>query len=294
MRILNSKLVVSGTQDFMGIQIPVIEGGFGDCKRVLTDKQISEIHNQPNREIRRRIKDNIKRFKNGVDYIDLKGVANDHTFIETLGYHKSSISQAENIYLLSERGYSKLIKIMDTDLAWEIMDKLIEEYFTMRQVIKSDEQLKKDLAYKLLVGGVESIEAHKQLVALETAPLIKSIEGKDAIIDRVIKDDGLYALGTVGKMLKPYIKEMGARKIFDYMRKENILIDNKGCQNHNLPYAKYDNYFEIKNVDVDCGLFNRSEIKSYLNGKGMKFFLNRLVKNGLLTNSQKETVINKL
>ena len=43
------------------------------------------------------------------------------------------VSKAEHIYLLSERGYAKLIKIMDTDLAWEIHDKLIDEYFTMRQ-----------------------------------------------------------------------------------------------------------------------------------------------------------------
>ena len=31
---------------------------------------------------------------------------------------------------------------MDTDLAWEIHDKLIDEYFTMREVINSNEQLK--------------------------------------------------------------------------------------------------------------------------------------------------------
>ena len=51
-------------------------------------------------------------------------------------------SKAEHIYSLSERGYAKLIKIMDTDLAWEIHDKLIDEYFTMREVINSNEQLK--------------------------------------------------------------------------------------------------------------------------------------------------------
>ena len=29
---------------FMGVKIPVIEGGFGEGKRCLTDKVISEIH----------------------------------------------------------------------------------------------------------------------------------------------------------------------------------------------------------------------------------------------------------
>lgn len=52
-----------------------------------------------------------------------------------LEYTKSAITQADHIYLLSERGYAKLIKIMDTDLAWEVHDKLIDEYFTMRDDI---------------------------------------------------------------------------------------------------------------------------------------------------------------
>ena len=34
---------------------------------------------------------------------------------------------------MSERGYAKLIKIMDTDLALEVHDKLIDEYFQMRE-----------------------------------------------------------------------------------------------------------------------------------------------------------------
>lgn len=289
-----NELKVIRTQDFMGKEVQVIEGGFSKDSKVILAKTIAEIHGVRLLDINSLINENIEEFEYGIDILDLKNSNDTNVSLLEIGFSNQSIANSKNIYLLSEQGYMLLVGFMRTDKAKEIRKKFRREYFTMRQVIKSDEQLKKDLAYKLLVGGVESIEAHKQLLALETAPLIKSIEGKDAIIDRVIKDDGLYALGTVGKMLKPYIKEMGARKIFDYMRKENILIDNKGCQNHNLPYAKYDNYFEIKNVDVDCGLFNRSEIKSYLNGKGMKFFLNRLVKNGLLTNSQKETVINKL
>lgn len=31
------------------------------------------------------------------------------------------IAKSKNIYLLSERGCVKLVKIMDTDLAWEML-----------------------------------------------------------------------------------------------------------------------------------------------------------------------------
>ncbi|HDF2810072.1 TPA: ORF6N domain-containing protein, partial [Clostridioides difficile] len=110
-----NKLKVKGKQKFMNLEIPVIEGGFGEDKKCMTDKTISEIHNQPNFKIRERIKDNIKRFKEDIDYIDLKVIRDTDDNLEllqTLGYSKMQISKADNIFLLSERGYSKLIKIM--------------------------------------------------------------------------------------------------------------------------------------------------------------------------------------
>ena len=94
-------------------------GGFGEGKRCLIDKQIAEIHNMEIKHIRENINGNIKRFKQGVDYIDLKVVGDgDHNLdmIRMMGYNNMQISKAKNIYLLSERGYAKLIKIMDSDL----------------------------------------------------------------------------------------------------------------------------------------------------------------------------------
>ena len=128
---MKNELQIKGVKQINGKEIKVIEGGFGEGQKVLTDKQIAEIHNMENKNVRGRINDNIKRFKDGIDIIDLKGAYDTSTLLE-LGYHKASITQARNIYALSERGYSKLIKIMDTDLAWEIHDELMDNYFNMR------------------------------------------------------------------------------------------------------------------------------------------------------------------
>lgn len=74
------------------------------------------------KHVSERITDNIKRLKCGVDFIDMKSylpdkqrVGKSHTLdlLLNLGYAKQSITQAEHIYRLSERGYAKLIKIMD-------------------------------------------------------------------------------------------------------------------------------------------------------------------------------------
>lgn len=132
----NALVKVQGTQQFMGKEIPVVLGGFGENQKVVTDKMIAEIHGMETRNVRARITDNIKRFKEGIDFIDLKEGAYQTSTLEILlklGYTKSAITQAEHIYLLSERGYAKLIKIMDTDLAWDIHDQLMDEYFHLRE-----------------------------------------------------------------------------------------------------------------------------------------------------------------
>lgn len=165
-----TEINVVGHQKFIGREIPIIEGGFGEGKRCLTDKAIAEIHNMRDGDIRRRINDNIKRFKEGIDFIDLKRVHDTQTLIE-MGYSKQSITQAEHIYLLSERGYAKLIKIMDTDLAWEIHDELIDRYFSMRQELKettvSKLTRKQELAIIIIEGGNDALEASKELAEIE-------------------------------------------------------------------------------------------------------------------------------
>ncbi len=133
---MDNQLIIKGKQEFLGKQIPIVYGGFGENQKCVSDKTVDEIHNTPVTEIRRRITENIKRFKENIDFIDFKQRMDDtHTLelLQQMGYSKQAITQANHIYLLSERGYAKLIKIMDTDLAWEIHDKLIDEYFEIRE-----------------------------------------------------------------------------------------------------------------------------------------------------------------
>lgn len=147
----NALVKVQGTQQFMGKEIPVVLGGFGENCKVVTDKMVAEIHNTTPREIRKSIHRNLNRFKEDVDFIDLKQPGDEITTLEMLdklGYSKQAITLAENIYLLSERGYAKLIKIMDTDLAWEVHDQLMDEYFHLREE-QQQQTLPQDLSPQL-------------------------------------------------------------------------------------------------------------------------------------------------
>lgn len=85
-----NKLKSSGTQNFIGVNIPVIEGGFGENCRVITNKTISEIHNIKIVHVRENINKNLKRFKENIDYIDLKKVIGntDNNLLLNLDYTK--------------------------------------------------------------------------------------------------------------------------------------------------------------------------------------------------------------
>lgn len=230
------KILVKGTQNFLGKEIPIIEGGFGEGKRCLTDKTVAEIHGMRDGDIRRRIKDNLKRFKIDIDIIDLKQRVRDTQTLIELGYAKQSITQAEHLYLLSERGYAKLVKIMDTDLAWEIHDKLIDEYFAMREIINSDEQLKAQLLLEIYNGGQSGVLASKQLTELETKPLLDKIEKQKPKVnwfDDFLNSEGTYNSTQVAKLFK-----LSSAQKLNKILNEKKIIYKKGT--NWLPYSDVD------------------------------------------------------
>ncbi len=66
-----NSLTVKGTQSFMGKEIPVVLGGFGEGKKCVSDKTIAEIHNMQPKHVRELINRNIGRFAENIDFIDL-------------------------------------------------------------------------------------------------------------------------------------------------------------------------------------------------------------------------------
>lgn len=282
---LVASIDVRGTQEFMGKEIPVIEGGFGEGKRCLTDKTIAEIHSQPVGEIRKSINRNIKRFKEHIDYLDLQR-SDMVTTLLNLGYSKQSITQAEHIYLLSERGYAKLIKIMDTDLAWEIHDKLIDEYFTMRKIINSSEQLKSTLLLEIYNGGQAGVLASKQLVELEKKPLINTIEKQSDVINE-LKPHAEYAERVLEDKKTTLTPTQIAKDFGMAGQGLNALLHDLGVQYKQngqwLLYAKYQGkgYTESYQADIP-----HAKPQTRWTQAGKKFIHDILRENGYKTLSE--------
>lgn len=130
-------LKVLGTEKIGKIEFTGIEGGFGEGKKAMLVRDIALIHGKELRQINQAINMNQKRFKNGIDIVDLLNQSDGfRKFAEENGLIGSNRTQ--HVYLLSERGYAKLLKIMDDDKAWDIYDQLVDNYFNMRAAIKEN------------------------------------------------------------------------------------------------------------------------------------------------------------
>lgn len=223
---MNNSLQIRGTQSFMGKDIPVVLGGFGPDKRCICDKTIAEIHGMEAKNIRSRITENIKHMRENVDYIDIKIVAyqaSNFTICSQLGYSKMEISKAEHLYLLSERGYQKLIKIMDTDKAWEIYEKLLDEYFELNEIVACMLSKKDEFYLKIIHAGDEQDTA-KAIAEFDNS-YIKPLETEVDRLKRFIGED----LQTITKTQLAQRLDTSTQALASLFKKMGVYTP-KGCQ----------------------------------------------------------------
>lgn len=133
-----NQLKVIGKERIGHIEFTGIEGGFGKDKKAMLVKDIAKIHDKELRQINQAINMNRKRFKDGIDIVDL---LNQSDGFRKFAQENRLIgsNRTQHVYLLSERGYAKLLKILDDDKAWDIYDQLVDNYFNMRVAIKNNE-----------------------------------------------------------------------------------------------------------------------------------------------------------
>ena len=209
------KLKINGSTKFMGIELPIIEGGFGEDKKCILAKDIAEIHDKELKFINQNINRNRKRFKNGIDIIDLKGSKFEVALSDHGIFTQNALNRSNNIYILSERGYSKLIKILDDDKSWEVHDELIDHYFRLREQVKEliDEQ---DLAILKIVNAEDDIEqalAIREYKKMLVEPLEQEIDKYERFLcdklSTLTKSQLAMKLDTKPQTLAALFKKLG-------------------------------------------------------------------------------------
>ena len=252
-----NNLVIRGRQTIGGKEVRVIEGGFGEGQKCMLASDIAEQHNVEAKAIQQLINRNIKRFTNN-DLMnlcskDFKVTASDLGLITSNGQ--------KYCYLLSERGYTKLVAMMsnDNEKKWEVMDKLVDDYFRMREALRP--QLPQD--YLSALKALVESEEEKQRLYLEKA----QIEEEK---NRLIHQGKLYTTTEIAK-------ELGfksAKAFNEFLKEKKIQYKVNDTWVLAARFSE-SGYTEIKQTELDNGkiIYNRK-----WTGTGRDWLVNEVMK----------------
>lgn len=236
-----------------------VEGGFGENKKCILASDIAKIHNKDNRTVNQTINRNIKRFKNGVDLLNLlniteSDVENKVEFVKE-NYDLDISPNTKSVYILSERGYSKLLKIMEDDLAWERYDKLVDEYFTMREIIKTKELTEEEkLALLVFHGGEKGLIASKKLAEIETNRKTKELrDGNNKVISATI----VVRMLKIEDLTTTYLHEWFSENGFGEMK-----LEKSGKKRYFAPNEKFFDYVAKEGYSYTGETVKRDKIKA--------------------------------
>lgn len=254
-------VVVNGIVDVEGMKFHDIEGGFGEGKKAILVKEIAEIHGRELRVINQNIERNRLRFKDGIDILDLKGTEFEITLSDHGIYNQNSINRSEKIYMLSERGYAKLLKILEDDVAWEQYEKLVDGYFNMRGKVRhlsTEEMLELQFKYaKEVKAEVEELKEDfndfkgnsplfnvecKELQALVRKIGISVLGGKDT---KAYKDNSLR--GKVYSDIQYQLKRQFGVTRYEAIKRNQLDKAIDIVNNYKVPFVLEDEIIKVNN-----------------------------------------------
>lgn len=99
-------------------------------QRVVTFRDIDEVHKRPKGTAKRNFTRNKKHFIEGVDYYKVNRKDVGTNFVLTYGFS----DKAPEGLLFTESGYLMLVKSFKDDLAWNVQRQLVNGYFAARNM----------------------------------------------------------------------------------------------------------------------------------------------------------------
>jgi len=288
----NNNLTIDGVVIINGEEVHNIFGEFGENQKSALVKEIANVHGVELKHLNEKINRNIKRFRFGIDIVDLKGTESEVVLCDHEIYTQNSLNRSNNIYLFSRKGYLKLVGIMEDDLAYDIQDQMIDEYFELKEleITKEDKLclsiIKANSQEGRMVAVGELVEYKNQQIA-EKDELLQIQAPKVAMADRFAVTDSLMGIRKVAKIFNERIKNnktIGEKKLFEILRNESILQDSDG--EWNIPYQRYIDagYFELKPSTHSNGFGSIiTDFTTKVTGKGLEWLWKQLLKKGYVS-----------
>lgn len=244
-------------------------------QRVLLTKQLAEAYGTTTTIISNNFNRNRNRYQETKHYFVLEGDEK----LSFINHHQidDGSKKATKLYFWTERGALLHAKSLNTDLAWEIYDKLVEFYFTVKESQNQMMVLPKDYSAALRALADE----HDKCIALEAK--VELDKPKVDYHDRVLDTENLYTTTVIAKefgktaaWMNDYLHDRGIQfkqsgkwilyqKYADkgYTGYATALYKDSGGTEHSQMYMKWtqagrqfihklmdeDGYFPIKNLD---------------------------------------------
>ncbi len=269
-------LKVLGTEKIGKIEFTGIEGGFGEGKKAMLVRDIAVIHGKEVRQINQAINMNRRRFKNGIDILDLKENNLAINLMDS-GFTQNQINASKNIYLLSERGYAKLLKIMDDDKAWDIYDELVDNYFNMRATVETQNEL-----------AVPKTFAEALRLAADQAERLEKQKPKVEYFDSQMKNPGLMTATEIAKgygwSAETLNRELKKRHIIFKQGDHWVLYQEYAGKG----YAQYEPFPYIKD-NGQRGVTNNLKWTQ----RGKKFIYDLLAEDGIYPTTEQMNLLEK-
>lgn len=236
-----------------------IEGGFGENKKAISAADIAKIHKRELKEVNKLINNNRDKFKDFIDVIDLLSDKKFEVILNNLGL-KTSNGQ-KYAYILSERGYAKLLKFMDDELSYDLYEQLLDNYFRLRQEVK---QISKQDEMLLKIINSNSKEELASNITEYQLEYVKPLELENSRKQQLIDGMTNHIKGkSQRQMINEIIRRKGINEIkerwdilYNYYEKEKHINLSERVENYNSKQPKKkDNVNKIEYIEnVICDM----------------------------------------
>lgn len=257
-------------------------------QRVITTAQLAELYNASETQVKQNFNNNKDNFTEGTHFYFLQGaeLKEFKSLVDDIYLVDKFTSQ---LYLWTHQGASRHCKILGTKKAWEQFDVLEDNYYNPRPQQAIEEEFQQML---LNPDTIIQLATNLKAKMAENDTLKNTVKEKDlAIADMQPKVNFANAVATshtsilvgdLAKLLKQNGVDIGANRLFEWLRENGYLIKRKGAD-WNMPTQKSMDLglFEIKestvnNPDGSVRINKTPKVTGY----GQQYFINIfLVKN---------------
>lgn len=140
--------------------------------RVVTLRDVDELHARSDGTARDRFNNNKKRFIDNEDYF----VCNSYEAKTLFG-----VKAPNGLVLLTESGYLMLVKSFNDDLAWNVQRQMVNAYFKAKEMSLVQQQFPQTIE-DILISALTSMKEMKQ----ENAELKRTVNHLEVVVDNEI------------------------------------------------------------------------------------------------------------